>query len=127
MPLLGCGAVYILCDPTFRRNVSLTSLGCSHLLTLVPRSRIILPLICRRYVPRNVGSHKIYMASHPRRRRSSVSCDFNVYYKGIAHHSLYYVIYSPFSESDVRAAAHQLRQDKNQDMRQKKEKLVSAS
>jgi hypothetical protein len=60
--LLGCGAMYILCEPTFRRKVSSPSSGyknprarnqheqvatdyavCSHLLMLVPRSLIFLP------------------------------------------------------------------------------------
>jgi hypothetical protein len=36
-----------------------------------PRSRICLLLRWRRYVLRNVGSHKIYRAPHPRRRHSS--------------------------------------------------------
>jgi hypothetical protein len=69
--LLGRGAVYILCEPTFRRNYLLHLQGkklrergasvsrwlktaaavCSHLLTMVLRLRIILPWRRRRYVP----------------------------------------------------------------------------
>jgi hypothetical protein len=61
--LLGCVAVWILCKPTFRKDVSPPSSGqknprtrnqraiYSHLLTLVPRSRICLPWRWRRHVP----------------------------------------------------------------------------
>jgi hypothetical protein len=44
---------------------------CSHLLTLVPRSRIFYPEDGGDTFLRNVGSHKIYTARHPRRRHSS--------------------------------------------------------
>jgi hypothetical protein len=54
------------------RGTSVTGV-CSHLLILVPRSRIFLPWRWRRYVLRNVGLHKIYTAPHSRRRRSSIS------------------------------------------------------
>jgi hypothetical protein len=42
----------------------------SHLLTLVPRSRIFLPEDGSNTFLRNVGSDKIYKAPHPRRRHS---------------------------------------------------------
>jgi hypothetical protein len=45
---------------------------CSHLLTLVPRSRILYPEDGGDTFLRNVGSHKIFTAPHPRRRHSSV-------------------------------------------------------
>jgi hypothetical protein len=47
--------------------------ACNHLLTLVPRSRIFLPEDGGDTFLRNVGSHKIYTAPHPRRRHSSYS------------------------------------------------------
>jgi hypothetical protein len=44
---------------------------CSHLLTLVPCSRIFLPWDGGDTFLQNVGSHKIYTAPHPRWRHSS--------------------------------------------------------
>jgi hypothetical protein len=49
--LLGCGAVWILCEPTFRSNISPPSADCSHLLTLVPCSQIFQLWRWKRYVP----------------------------------------------------------------------------
>jgi hypothetical protein len=43
---------------------------CSHLLTLVPHSRVFHPEDGGDMFLRNVGSHKIYTAPHPRRRHS---------------------------------------------------------
>jgi hypothetical protein len=66
--------VEILCELTFRRDVSPLSSGycsCSHLLTLVPRSRIFYPADWGDTFLRNIGSHKIYTAPHLRRRHSS--------------------------------------------------------
>jgi hypothetical protein len=58
---------YILCEPTFRRNVSPPSSAvCSHLLTLVLRSRNFLPSEDGGDTfPRNVGSHTHTQGHNP--------------------------------------------------------------
>jgi hypothetical protein len=53
------------------RATNQTESVCSHLLKLVPRSRIIYPEDRGDTFLWNVGSHKIYMAPHTRRRHSS--------------------------------------------------------
>jgi hypothetical protein len=70
--LLGCGAVYILCEPIFRVEVCSCNLQsattCSHWFLALG---FFYPEDGGDTFLRNVGSHKIYMALHPRRWHSS--------------------------------------------------------
>jgi hypothetical protein len=49
------------------RKIRSLGTSCGHLLTLIPRSRIVYPEVAGDTLIRNVGSHKIYTAPHTRR------------------------------------------------------------
>lgn len=84
--LLGCGALYILMNRRFGRKHRLNLQGdqvaavCTHVLTLVPRSRIFLPWRWRRYISpkrrftqdiHNATSQKTEFFSHRRENLKS--------------------------------------------------------